>query len=562
MKVESKNTSNGNELVFLPLGGVGEIGMNLAVYGYGPVDDREWLIVDMGVSFAGPDLPGVDLILPDIRFLENERHNIRGLVLTHAHEDHLGAVLDLWPRLRVPVYATAFTAGLLEAKRETDFSSHEIPVTVFKAGDKFEVGAFEVEALEVSHSIPDAVSLALRTPLGLCIHTGDWKIDAEPVLGGKTDEDRFRALGKEGVLALICDSTNASLDMQTPSETQVSHNLQKIIEEAEGCVAVTGFASNVGRLKAIALAAASAGRRVLPVGRSMKRCLAIAEDLGYMEGVPPFLSEEDYADVPRKELVLLLTGSQGERRAALSKIARDEMRDITLVKGDTLIYSSRSIPGNERAIIDTQNMLIDRGIKIITDHDAPVHVSGHPYQSQLKQMYEWVKPQILVPVHGEALHLSAHAEFGAKHGIEYIMPIRNGSMLRLAPLPPEVIDDVPVGRIYKDGTLLGDEDSLGIKERRKLAFAGCVTVSLLLDRTGVLKEDPDLVAYGIPEADKQGEMAEDILLDAVEDTVENLPPKRRRDVEVVREAVYKTLRARLYEIWGKKPVVIVFVHQL
>jgi len=551
----------GEELVFLPLGGVGEIGMNLAVYGYGAGEDREWLIVDMGVSFAGDDMPGADLILPDIRFLENERHNIRGLVLTHAHEDHLGGVLDLWPRLRVPVYATPFTAGLLEAKRETDFSGHEIPVKVFKAGDKFEIGAFSVEALEVSHSIPDAVSLALTTPLGVVVHTGDWKIDAEPTIGGKTDADRFRALGDEGVLALICDSTNATLDMETLSEAEIGNNLQKIIEEAEGCVAVTGFASNVGRLKSVALAAAKAGRRVLPVGRSMKRCLVIAEELGYLEGLPPFLSEEEYASVPRNQLVLLLTGSQGERRAALSKIARDEMRDIALAKGDTVIYSSRCIPGNEREIIDTQNLLIDRGIDIITDHDAPVHASGHPYQSQLRQMYEWVRPQILVPVHGEAAHLKAHAEFAARCGIETVMEIRNGDMLRLAPGKPEIIDEAPVGRLYKDGTLIGTEDELGIKERRKLAFSGCVSISLLLDKGFRLAEEPELLAYGLPELDREGEMMEDRLLDAVEDAVEHLPPKRRRDKEVIREAVYKTVRAVLYEAWGKKPLVSVFVHQ-
>jgi len=549
------------ELVFLPLGGVGEIGMNLAVYGYGSGDDKEWLIVDMGVSFAGPDLPGVDLILPDIRFLENERHNIRGLILTHAHEDHLGAVLDLWPRLRVPVYATPFTAALLEAKREVDYSSHEIPVTTFKAGDKFEVGSFKVEALEVSHSVPDAVSLGLETPLGRVMHTGDWKIDSAPALGGKTDEARFRAWGDKDVLALICDSTNAGLDMATPSEVEIGNNLQKIIAEAKGCVAITGFASNVGRLKSIALAAARAGRRVLPVGRSMKRCLAIADELGYLEGLPPFLSEDEYASVPRSKLVLLLTGSQGERRAALSKIARDEMRDIALAKGDVLIYSSRSIPGNEREIIDTQNLLIDRGIDIITDRDAPVHASGHPYQSQLRQMYEWVRPQILVPVHGEALHLKAQAEFAGRHGIAHIMEIRNGDMLRLAPGKPEIIDEVPVGRIYKDGNLLGNEDELGIKERRKLAFSGCVSISLLLDNSGRLAGEPELLAYGLPETDKDGEIMEDRLLDAAEDAVEHLPPRRRRDKEVIREAVYKTVRAVLYEAWGKKPLVSVFIHQ-
>jgi len=550
-----------NELLFLPLGGVGEIGMNLAVYGYGTAEDREWLIVDMGVSFAGADLPGADLILPDIRFLENERHNIRGLVLTHGHEDHFGAVLDLWPRLRVPVYCTAFTAGLLAAKREMDFSGYDIPLHIFKAGDRFELGPFALEAIEVSHSIPDAVSLALHTPLGTVIHTGDWKIDPEPVLGGKTDEARFRALGKAGVLALVCDSTNAEADQAVPGEAEVGRNLENIIAQAKGCVAVTGFASNVGRLKAVALAAARAGRRVLPVGRSMKRCLAIAAELGYMEGVPPFLSEEDYAGTPRHKLVLLLTGSQGERRAALAKIARDEMRDISLNAGDVLVYSSRTIPGNERAVIDTQNLLIDRGIKIITDHEAAVHVSGHPYQSQLQQMYDWVKPAILVPVHGEALHLAAQAEFAARHAIEYVMEIRNGAMLRLAPGQPEIVDDVPVGRIYKDGNLLGDENELGIAARRKLAYAGSVSVSLLLDKSGSLADTPEIAAIGLPETDGRGTVMEDRLLEIIEKAIDNLLPKRRRDNEIIREAVYKSVRSALHEIWGKKPLTTVFIHK-
>jgi len=561
MKNSNKGKRAESELLFLPLGGVGEIGMNLAVYGYGTAEDREWLIVDMGVSFAGADLPGADLILPDIRFLENERHNIRGLVLTHAHEDHFGAVLDLWPRLRMPVYCTAFTAGLLEVKRETDFSAHDIPLHVFKAGDKFELGSFALEAIEVSHSIPDAVSLALRTPLGTIIHTGDWKIDKEPSLGGKTNEARFRALGKAGVLALICDSTNAGVDMQAPSETEIGHNLGKIIEEAKGCVAVTSFASNVGRLKSVALAAAKAGRHVLPVGRSMKRCLNIASELGYMEGVPPFLSEEDYAGTPRNRLVLLLTGSQGERRAALAKIARDEMRDISLIAGDILVYSSRTIPGNERAVIDTQNLLIDRGIKIITDHDALVHVSGHPYQSQLRQIYDWVKPEILVPVHGEAVHLAAQAEFAARNGIEHVMEIRNGDMLRLAPGQPEIIDDVPVGRIYKDGNLLGDENELGISVRRKLAYAGYLSVSLLLTKGGALVDGPELAAIGLPETDDHGAVMEDRLLEIIETVIDNLPPNRRRDPEIVREAIYKTVRSSVYEIWGKKPLTNVFIHR-
>ncbi|UXN07386.1 ribonuclease J [Bartonella sp. HY761] len=552
---------DGTELVFLPLGGVGEIGMNLALYGYGAEDDREWLLVDMGVSFAGPDLPGADLILPDIRFLESERHNIRGLIITHAHEDHYGAVLDLWPRLKIPVYCTAFTAGMLETKRQSDYQSYEVPLTLFKAGERFQVGPFEVEAVAVNHSIPEPVSLVLRTPLGNVVHTGDWKIDPEPTLGNTTDEARFRQVGDEGVLALICDSTNAMVEGTSPTETAVSESLATIIGNAKGRVAITTFASNVGRIKSIAVAAQHAERKVLLLGRSMKRSVLVAQELGMMEGLDPFLSEEDYPYIPRDKIVIILTGSQGEQRAALAKIARDEMRDIELGAGDMVIYSSRSIPGNEKAIIETQNLLIDRGVEVVTERNGLVHVSGHPRRDELRQMYKWVRPEVLVPVHGEAAHLTAHAALGAQEGIKKVASIRNGDMLLLAPGEVRIIDEVPVGRIYKDGYLLGDEDELGIRERRKLSYVGHVAVSLLMDKNFDLASAPDLVAYGVPETDGRGELMEDLLMDRVEDAIGSIPKQRRRDSEVVRESARRAVRSAVNEIWGKKPVVTVFLHR-
>jgi len=447
--------SNTTELVFLPLGGVGEIGMNLAMYGFGPADNREWLVVDMGVSFAGPEQPGADLILPDIRYLEAEKHNLRGIVITHAHEDHFGALLDLWPRLKVPVYATPFTAGLLEAKRQSEVGAPEIPITIYKAGETFEVGPFKVEAVAVTHSIPEPVSLAITTPLGTVVHTGDWKMDPEPSLGPVIDEARLR----EG---------------ESPSERQVGESLRELIENARGRVAITTFSSNVGRIRSITEAARDAGRQVLVVGRSMKRAISVATELGYMEGLPEYLSEEDYGYIPRENVVMILTGSQGEPRAALAKLARDEMRSLALSAGDTVIYSSRAIPGNEKAILDIKNRLIDRGIKIIGDEDALVHVSGHPRRSELRCMYSWVRPQILVPVHGEAAHLVAQGSLGAMEGIEQVAQVRDGDMLRLAPGKAEIIDEAPVGRIYKDGKLIGDEEEIGMVERRKLAYVGHV----------------------------------------------------------------------------------------
>ena len=548
-----------DELVFLPLGGVGEIGMNLALYGFGPPGKRQWIMVDCGVTFAGPELPGVDLVLPDIRFLASERNNLKGIIITHAHEDHYGALNDLWPGLNVAVYASPFTAGMLEAKRNYEGDRADIPITIFKAGDRINVGPFEIEAVGVNHSIPEPMSLVIRTPLGNLVHTGDWKIDDAPSLGPLTDEARFRAIGDEGVLALMCDSTNATRDGVSPSEEEVSEGLRKIIESAEGRVAITTFSSNVGRIRSIAQAANAAGREVLLLGSSMKRVVNVARDIGLMEGIQPFLAEDEYGYIPRDRVVVILTGSQGEPRAALAKIARDEMRHVALAAGDTVVFSSRTIPGNEKAILEIKNGLIDQGIHIVTDSEALVHVSGHPRRNELLRMYEWTRPRILVPVHGEAAHLAAQAELGLQAGIPTVPRVRNGDVLRLAPGPAEVIDQVAHGRIFKDGKLIGDLEEMGIGDRRKLSYVGHVAVSVLLDSRYDFLGDPDVVAVGLPEYDEEGEDMEDTLYDAVLSAVESIPRGRRKDLEMLREAIRRAVRAAANEAWGKKPVVTVFV---
>ncbi|MFK0272267.1 ribonuclease J [Ensifer sp. NPDC090286] len=547
------------ELVFLPLGGVGEIGMNLGLYGYGRPGSRQWIMVDCGVTFPGPDLPGVDLVLPDIGFLAEERRNLKGIIITHAHEDHYGGLNDLWPGLNVPVYASPFTAGMLEAKRDFEKSRGEIPVTIFKQGDRINVGPFEIEAVGVNHSIPEPMSLIIRTPAGTVVHTGDWKIDLHPSLGPLTDEARFRQIGDEGVLALVCDSTNAMRDGVSPSEQEVSESLTKIIASAEGRVAITTFSSNVGRIRSIAEAAEEAGRDVLLLGSSMKRVVAVAKDLGLMEGIKPFLAEDEFGYVPRDKVVVILTGSQGEPRAALAKIARDEMRNVAFSAGDTVVFSSRTIPGNEKAINDIKNGLVEQGIHIITDSEALVHVSGHPRRTELQQMYQWLRPQILVPVHGEAAHLTAHGELGRQSGIASVPRLRNGEMLRLAPGPAEVIDEAPHGRIYKDGSLIGDFEEMGIGERRKLSFAGHVAVNVVLDSRYDFLGDPDIVAIGLPEFDDEGEDMEDTLYDAILGAVESIPRAKRKDLAMLQEAVRRAVRSTANQIWGKKPIVTVFV---
>ncbi|KQT82741.1 MBL fold metallo-hydrolase [Aurantimonas sp. Leaf443] len=550
-----------SELVFVPLGGIGEIGMNLALYGYGPATNREWIAVDCGVSFAGPDFPGVDLVFPDIRFIEEHRDALKAIVVTHAHEDHYGALLDLWPRLKVPVYTTPFTAALLQAKREGEPGAPKLPITLFNAGDRFKIGPFEIEAVNVTHSIPEPVALAIRTPAGTVMHTGDWKIDATPAMGAPTDEARLRAIGDEGVLALICDSTNAMREGESPSESEVSASLADIIRGAKGRVAVTTFSSNVGRIRSIAEAARDAGRQVLLMGRSMRRVVDVATELEMLGDLPPFVGEQDFGYIPREKAVIVLTGSQGEARAALARLSRDEHPTVALSKGDLVIFSSRSIPGNEKAILDIKNALVDRGIEVLEDNSKLVHVSGHPRRSELRRMYEWVRPTIAVPAHGEAAHLEAHAELARSLQVPQVVSLRNGRMLRLAPGRAEVIDEVPVGRLYKDGALIGSAEDMGINDRRRLSFVGHVSVLVELSAKLELREDPDIVPLGLPELDKGGESIDDLLIDAAAGAVESIPRGRRKDFETVREAVRRSVRNAAYAAWGKKPIVTVFVTQ-
>ncbi len=549
-----------DELVFLPLGGVGEIGMNLGLYGYGPRHDRTWLAVDFGVAFAHADLPGVDLVFPDIAYLEEERTNLVGIVITHAHEDHYGALIDLWPRLRVPVYATAFTANLLAAKVAGEQGAAVVPVHVVKPGDRIPLGPFEVEYINVAHSIPESHSLAIRTPLGLVVHSGDWKLDDQPAVGLPTDAERFKAIGEEGVLALVSDSTNAMREGRSPSETEVERELAEIIRSAHGRrVAFTTFASNVGRLKSIAMAAREAGRDVVVVGRAMRRVIEVATELGMLDDAPPFLDEEAYAYLPRGKVVALLTGSQGEPRAALARVASDDHPRIELAHGDVVVFSARAIPGNEYEINRIINALSSRGIRVITDRDRLVHVSGHPRRDEMREMYGWLKPRIAVPVHGEAMHLAAHADLARGLGVETVIEIQDGVMVRLAPDPVEQVDEIEIARLYKDGRLIGPLEQVGVAERRRLSFAGHVTVALVVDAKGNVVGDPDIDLIGVPRMDAAGRPMEEVAMDAILGTVESVPRPVRRDPDALSEAVRRAVRAAIAQAWGKKPICTIFV---
>jgi ribonuclease J len=548
-----------DELVFAPLGGVGEIGMNLAIYGIGDERRRQWLAVDLGVSFGDDTLPGIDLVLPDIRYLVEERRNLLGLVLTHAHEDHFGALLDLWPKLKMPVYATPFTAALLKAKQESEPGAPEIPVNIVPLGGRFSLGPFDVELVSMAHSIPESNGLIIRTPRGTVLHTGDWKIDPTPVIGPPTDEAKLRALGDEGCLALIGDSTNAYREGRSPSETDVAKCLAGLIRTAPARVAVTTFASNVARLRAVAEAAAQCEREVVIVGRAMDRISQVARETGYLDGIREFRSVDVYGHLPPDKVLALCTGSQGEARAALSRIAQDDHPDVAFSRGDRVIFSSRAIPGNEKAVTRVINGLVSQGIEVITDRTHLVHVSGHPRVDELKDMIGWVRPQILLPVHGEPLHMAEHAALARRLGIGKVVLCRDGELIRLAPGDPGKIDEVPAGRIYKDGSLLVSAEERTVADRRRLGFAGVVSVALAISDRGELVADPAITLTGIPELDTEGQRIEDIAYDAALEAFESMPRARRRDPEAVAEAVRRAVRGTLSSTWNKKPTCHVHV---
>ncbi|HEV3242402.1 MAG TPA: ribonuclease J [Methyloceanibacter sp.] len=543
------------EFVFVPLGGVGEIGMNLYLYGYGPPDDRAWLIVDMGITFGGDAEPGVDVILPDITFLEAERPNLKGLLLTHAHEDHFGAVVDLWPRLGgVPVYATPFTAAMLKSKLAETRLLQDFPLYVLPLGDRRSIGPFDVELVNMSHSIPEPSAVIIKTDLGTALHTADWKLDENPLTSPPTDMARLKALGEEGVTALICDSTNAIRDGMSPSEADVAVTLKQLIAEAPKAVAVTIFASNVARIRSVANAARGAGRKLVVVGRAIYRVIEAAQETGYLDPDLPFLEESEFEKIPARKVVALCTGSQGESRAAMARIAQGEHPNVELDAGDRVIFSSRTIPGNEKAVGRVQNGLADLGIEVITDGDAPVHVSGHPRRGELEQLYRWVKPQIAIPMHGEGKHLEAQARLAERLGVPDVIRARNGQMVRLAPLPAAIINDVPIGRLYRDGAIITRADDGQVRERRKLSFAGSVSVSLVLSEKGTLLADPEVALSGIPATDTQGTSFEAIAREAAIGTIESIPRPRRKDQALVSEAVRRGVRAAVNQAWGKKPV--------
>ena len=561
MASKTKKRGGESELVFGALGGLGEIGMNAYLYGVGPRNARKWLLVDLGITFPeGENDPGVDVIFPDIRFLEAERNALSGIVITHAHEDHIGAVLELWPRLQVPVFCTPFAAGMLKAKRAGYGGSDELEITEVPADGQFTVGPFDVELITMAHSIPETSALAIRTENGLVVHTSDWKLDDEPVVGSSRTRERMPELGEEGVTALICDSTNAMRDGVSPSELDIAKSLSKLVEEAPNRVVVTTFASNIARIKAVGTAARRAGRHLVIAGHALHRNIQVAIETEYLPEGFSYSDQQTFRNFRRSEVVCLVTGSQGESRAALARIAAGEHRDIGLAKGDMVIFSSRTIPGNEREVGHIQNALVRQGCQLVTDNEALVHVTGHPRRDELRQMYDWLKPEVVVPMHGESRHLSANAALARANKIKQVISPENGTLVRLAPGQAKFVDDFPVGRLFRDGKLIIPEDDGTVRARRQLAIAGIVIVSFAIERSGEVITDPEVVLDGVPTEDEDGDTLQDVALDAVEGVISSLPRAKRRDPARFSEAVRRAVRSEIREVWGKKPIVKVILN--
>ena len=534
-------------LLFLPLGGTGEIGMNLNLYRCG----GKWLAVDCGIGFGGSENPEVEIMMADPAFIAERRDELLGLVITHAHEDHIGAVAHLWRQLRCPVYATPFAVAVLKRKLGEAGLLQEVRITTIPSGGRFALGAFDLEFMPVSHSVPEAQALVLRTPFGNVLHTGDWKLDPDPLVGPATDEAAFARLGEEGVLAMVCDSTNAMSDGSSGSELEVRESLERLIAGLHGRVAVTCFASNVARVETVALAAQKAGRQVALVGRSLRNLEAAARECGYLKMVPEFVSEEDAGSVPDEHLLILVTGSQGEPRSALSRISADTHPNIAMGEGDTVIYSSRMIPGNEKGIMAVQDALVRRGVRVITDDDVPTHVSGHPARNELRTLYRLVRPKYSVPVHGEWRHMQAHAELARAAGANPVL-LEDGDILNLAPGTVEITDSAPVGRLALDGNRLVPLNGGVLKARRQMLFNGVVLGSAVMDGAGRLVGRPQVSAPGLFEADDPEQSR---VIAAFAEGLAGLPAGLRGDDAALTDAARAALRRALGRRLQKRPMV-------
>ena len=545
-----------SELVFLPLGGTGEIGMNCYCYGSGPADDRHWIMVDLGVKFGEETDPGIDVVLPDVGYITAEKSRLHGLILTHAHEDHLGAVAWLWPQLECPVYCTPFAAQILALKLKEAGLDEQVPVKVMPVGSRFTLGPFGLEFVSVTHSIPEPTALLVETREGRVLHSGDWKIDRTPVLGQGMDEKRLREIGAKGVDVLVCDSTNVLREGFSPSESEVAETIMSLVRKASGRVAITTFASHVDRLATAIRAARATGREVVLAGRAMRNTIEAARLCGMLKDSGRLLDEEEFGYLPPDKVMLLCTGSQGEPRAAIARIAEDQHPHVALESGDLVIFSSKTIPGNEKEVGRVLNNLARLDIDVITGEEELVHSSGHPRQGELALLYEWVRPKALVPMHGEPRHLRAHRDFAFAQGIGAVLIPRDGFITRLAPGELAHIDEAPFGRLHVDGRLIVPSEDGPAKQRRKLSFNGIVFVSVVVDGKSELAADIEVITDGVPMG-LEGDM-----LIAAEKAFNGTPKPRRKDRAGLAETIRTSLRRTADMAWGKKPIVKVSVVQV
>ncbi len=533
--------------LYVPLGGTGEIGMNFNLYGC----DGAWLAVDCGMGFAGPENPEAELLLADPAFIVARREQLRGLVITHAHEDHIGGVARLWPQLRCPVYATPFVAVVLRRKLSEAGLGREVKLNVIPPGSAFEIAPFSLRFIGMTHSTPEAQALVITTHYGAVLHTGDWKFDPHPEVGALTDEAGLAALGVAGVLAMTSDSTNATVDGHSGSERDVKKSLIALINDLPGRIAVTCFASNIARVASVIEAATQAGRHVALIGRSLGNYIAAAQEAGYLLDVPDFIPEEDIGAIPDENLLLLVTGSQGEPRSALARMALDTHRYASLSEGDSVIFSSRVIPGNERAITAVQDALVRRGVQVITDEDEFTHVSGHPPRDDLCKLYKLVRPEYLIPTHGEWRHLSAQAELAREEGLTPIL-MENGDMLRLRPGTPEIIARVETGRLAVDGDNILPLKGSVMAARRRMLFNGIVVGSAAFDTAGRVLGAPKITAPGLfDDAAQLHREAEAEFLELLTD----LPAAIRKEDAALTDAARSILRRVTGKRLGKRPIV-------
>jgi len=542
-------TNPGKELLFLALGGSGEIGMNVNLYGC----DGKWVMVDLGLTFADPAYPGIDLILPDLDFIEQRRDDLIGIVLTHGHEDHIGAIPYLAADLGVPLYATPFTAGLIKGKLEEEGITEQVELNIIERDSSFALGPFGFTYVPLAHSIPEGNALLIETPYGNIFHTGDWKLDEEPLLGTPSTAAELTEIGDKGVLALVCDSTNVFNDSASGSEAAVREGLDGVIKALTGRVVVTTFASNAARLQTLGEVARDCGRQLCVAGRSLDRIIRVAKSVGYLEDFPPIIDVDEAMRLPPSEVMIIATGGQGESRAALARIAFDS-HPIKLSEGDTVVFSSKQIPGNEMAIGRIQNMLASKGVGMVTERQAHVHVSGHPGRPELELMYKWIRPEIILPVHGEMRHMAEQERFALSLGVPKGIVQQNGDLIRLAPNGPKKIGDERAGRLILDGDVILPADGTTMNERRKISLHGLIAVTVALDEKGRLRGQPAIALQGVPVEEDKEDFIEEAAL-AAADAVK----AGKKDEAAMREAIRLGVRRTATTWTGKKPVVEVSV---